>query len=74
MSTKMILVKTDPVTEVLKSGNEDAIVQMLLIKHKALANAIMNADFYKIVGNKEFAATEQQRVDRLRRDIERLSK
>jgi len=63
MSTKMILVKTDPVTEVLKSGNEDAIV-----------NAIMNADFYKSVGNKEFAATEQQRVDRLRRDIERLSK
>jgi len=59
MSTKMILVKTDPVTEVLKSGNEDAIVQ---------------ADFYKSVGNKEFAATEQQRVDRLRRDIERLSK
>ena len=41
---------------------------------KHFANAIMNADFYKSVGNKEFAATEQQRVDRLRRDIERLSK
>ena len=54
----MILVKSDHVTEVLKSGNEDAIVQMLVIKHKALANAITNADFYKSVGNKEFAATE----------------
>lgn len=74
MSTKMILVKSDHVTEVLKSGNEDAIVQMLAIKHKALANAIMNANFYKSIGNKEFAATEQQRADRLRKDIERLSK
>lgn len=74
MNATISLIKSDMVTEAIKSGNTSKIAQLIADKKKALANAIENANFYKSIGNEEFAATEQQRANRLAKDIERLSK
>lgn len=67
------LVKSDMLTEVIKSSRKKAIAQMITEKEKAFANATANADYYRSVGNDEFADNEQQRADRLARDIEKLN-
>lgn len=68
------LVKTDSLTELIKSGNISEIKQMIETKKKALAEAVENADFYKSIGNDEFASSELARVNLLTRQIDKLEK
>ena len=46
----------------------------MISKRQALADALENVDFYKSIGNMEFAANEQNRAKLLQRQLEMLNK
>ena len=47
---------------------------MISQKQKALAEALENVEFYKSIGNMEFASNEQNRANLLQRQLEMLNK
>jgi hypothetical protein len=47
---------------------------MISKKQQALAEALENVEFYKSIGNMEFAANEQNRANLLQRQLEMLNK
>lgn len=68
------ILQADMITEVINNGNLTEIEYILLVKEKALTNAIEVAEFNRSIGNNEFAEVEESRARRLKRDIERLKK
>lgn len=66
--------QADMITRVINNGNLTEIEYILLVKEKALTNAIEVAEFNRSIGNNEFAEVEECRARRLKRDIERLKK
>lgn len=64
--------KNTSLDDLIDSGNDSAIRDMIAKKEKALNEALDNIAFYHEMGNTDFATEEQGRVDKLRRDLEKL--
>ena len=60
--------------EMAKRGNNSEISSMISQKHQALAEALENVEFYKSIGNMEFAANEENRAKLLQRQLKMLNK
>lgn len=58
----------------MKRGNNNEISSMVSQKRQALAEALENMEFYKSIGNMEFAANEQNRANLLQKQLEMLNK
>lgn len=74
MKTEFYKVRGTELEEMAKRGNSNEISSMISQKRQALADALENVDFYKSIGNMEFAANEQNRAKLLQRQLEMLNK
>ena len=74
MKAEFYKVRGTEMEEMMKRGNNNEISSMISKKQKALAEALENVDFYKSIGNMEFASNEQNRVNLLQRQLEILNK
>lgn len=66
------LVKNTALEELPESGDKQAINKMIAEKERAFTNASENAEFYRSIGNDEFADTEQTRANRLEKELAQL--
>lgn len=57
----------------IESKNHEAISEMIYAKQIALAEAIDNVDFFTKRNMLEYASTEKARVERLQKDILKLT-
>lgn len=74
MKAEFYKVRGTEMEEMMKRGNNNEISSMISKKQQALADALENAEFYKPIGNMEFAANEQSRANLLQRQLEMLNK
>lgn len=74
MKAEFYKVRGTELEEMIKRGNSNEISSMISQKQKALAEALENVEFYKSIGNMEFASNEQNRVNLLQRQLEMLNK
>lgn len=74
MKAKFYKVRGTEMEEMMKRGNNNEISSMISKKQQALAEALENVEFYKSIGNMEFAANEQNRANLLQRQLEMLNK
>lgn len=74
MKAEFYKVRGTELEEMIKRGNNNEISSMISQKQKALAEALENIEFYKSVGNMEFAENEQNRANLLQRQLEMLNK
>lgn len=66
------LVKKTDLEELIESGNEKAIIEMIKLKEAALKDALENAEFYRSINNAEFANNEQSRANLLTKQLSKL--
>lgn len=71
-SAVCVLVKKTDLEELTESGDQKDIIEMIEAKERAFTNASENAEFYRSIGNYEFADTEQTRANRLNKDLAQL--
>jgi hypothetical protein len=74
MKAEFYKVRGTEMEEMMKRGNNNEISSMISKKQQALAEALENVEFYKSIGNMEFAENEQNRAKLLQRQIEMLNK
>nr|DAQ05696.1 MAG TPA: hypothetical protein [Herelleviridae sp.] len=74
MKAEFYKVRGTELEEMVKRGNSNEISSMISQKRQALADALENVDFYKSIGNMEFASNEQNRANLLQRQLEMLNK
>lgn len=74
MKAEFYKVRGTEMEEMVKGGNNNEISSMVPQKRQALADALENVEFYKPIGNMEFAANEQNRANLLQRQLEMLNK
>lgn len=74
MKAEFYKVRGTEMEEMMKRGNNNEISSMISKKQQALAEALENVEFYKSIGNMEFASNEQNRVNLLQRQLEMLNK
>lgn len=74
MKAEFYKVRGTELEEMIKRGNSNEISSMISQKQEALAEALENVEFYKSIGNMEFASNEQNRVNLLQRQLEMLNK
>lgn len=74
MKAEFYKVRGTELEEMVKRGNSNEISSMISLKRQALADALENVDFYKSIGNMEFAANEQSRANLLQRQLKMLNK
>lgn len=74
MKAEFYKVRGTELEEMIKRGNSNEISFMISQKQKALAEALENVEFYKSIGNMEFASNEQNRAKLLQRQLEMLNK
>lgn len=74
MKAEFYKVRGTELEEIVKRGNNNEISSMISQKQKALAEALENVEFYKSIGNMEFANNEQNRAKLLQRQLEMLNK
>lgn len=74
MKAEFYKVRGTEMEEMMKRGNNNEISSMVSQKHQALAEALENVEFYKSIGNMEFASNEQNRANLLQRQLEMLNK
>ena len=65
MKAEFYKVRGTEMEEMMKRGNNNEISSMISKKQQALAEALENVEFYKSIGNMEFAANEQNRANLL---------
>ena len=58
--------------ELIEINNQQSIREMIEAKERAFSEASENAEFYRSIGNDEFADTEQTRANRLKKDLDQL--
>ena len=58
--------------ELIEINNQQSIREMIEAKERAFYNASENAEFYRSIGNDEFADAEQTRANRLKKDLDQL--
>lgn len=63
MKAEFYKVRGTEMEEMMKRGNNNEISSMISKKQQALAEALENVEFYKSIGNMEFAANEQNRAN-----------
>lgn len=64
MKAEFYKVRGTEMEEMMKRGNNNEISSMISKKQQALAEALENVEFYKSIGNMEFAANEQNRANK----------
>lgn len=74
MKAEFYKVRGTEMEEMMKRGNNNEISSMISKKQQALAEALENVEFYKSIGNMEFASNEQNRANLLQRQLEMLNK
>lgn len=74
MKAEFYKVRGTEMEEMMKRGNNNEIFSMVSQKRQALAEALENMEFYKSIGNMEFASNEQNRANLLQRQLEMLNK
>lgn len=74
MKAEFYKVRGTEMEEMMKRGNNNEISSMVSQKRQALAEAFENVEFYKSIGNMEFASNEQNRASLLQRQLEMLNK
>lgn len=74
MKAEFYKVRGTEMEEMIKRGNSNEISSMISKKQQALAEALENVEFYKSIGNMEFAVNEQNRANLLQRQLEMLNK
>lgn len=74
MKAEFYKVRGTEMEEMMKRGNNNEISSMISKKQQALAEALENVEFYKSIGNMEFASNEQNRAKLLQRQLEMLNK
>lgn len=74
MKAEFYKVRGTEMEEMMKRGNNNEIFSMISKKQQALAEALENVEFYKSIGNMEFAVNEQNRANLLQRQLEMLNK
>ena len=73
MKAEFYKVRGTEMEEMMKRGNNNEISSMISKKQQVLAEALENVEFYKSIGNMEFAANEQNRANLLQRQLEMLN-
>ncbi|WP_443146933.1 LPD29 domain-containing protein [Parabacteroides caeci] len=58
--------------ELIEINDQQSIRGMIEAKERAFFDASKNAEFYRSIGNDEFADTEQTRANRLKKDLDQL--
>lgn len=58
--------------KLIEINDQQSIREMIEAKERAFYNASENAEFYRSIGNDEFADTEQTRANRLKKDLDQL--
>lgn len=58
MKAEFYKVRGTEMEEMMKRGNNNEISSMVSQKRQALAEALENVEFYKSIGNMEFASNE----------------
>lgn len=74
MKAEFYKVRGTEFEEMIKRGNSNEFSSMISQKQKVLAEALENVEFYKSIGNMEFAANEQNRANLLQRQLKMLNK
>ena len=74
MKAEFYKVRGTEMEEMMKRGNNNEISSMISQKQKALAEALENVEFYKSIGNMEFASNELNRANLLQRQLKMLNK
>ena len=74
MKAEFYKVRGTEMEEMMKRGNSNEISSMISQKKQALADALENVEFYKSIGNMEFASNEQNRANLLQRQLKMLNK
>jgi len=74
MKAEFYKVRGTEMEEMMKRGNNNEISSMISQKQKALAETLENVEFYKSIGNMEFASNEQNRANLLQRQLKMLNK
>lgn len=74
MKAEFYKVRGTELEEMIKRGDNNEFSSMISQKQKALAEALENVEFYKSIGNMEFASNEQNRANLLQRQLEMLNK
>lgn len=74
MKAEFYKVRGTELEEMIKRGNNNEISSMISQKQKALAEALENVEFYKSIGNMEFASNKQNRANLLQRQLKMLNK
>lgn len=69
---KATLTKKTDLEILIESCDKNAINALIEQKEIALKDASENAEFYRSIGNSEFADNEQSRANRLMRDLSKL--
>lgn len=72
MKAEFYKVRDTEMEEMIKRGNKEEISVIIAKKKMALEEAKENVSFYKEIGNAEFAANEQARVNLLERQLNQL--
>lgn len=72
MKAEFYKVRGTEMEEMIKRGNKEEISVIIAKKQMALEEAKENVSFYKEIGNSEFAASEQVRVNLLERQLNQL--
>lgn len=73
MKAEFYKVRGTEMEEMMKRGNNNEISSMISKKQQALAEALENVEFYKSIGNMEFASNEQNRANLLQRQLKMLN-
>lgn len=69
---KATLARKTELEMLIESRDTSAINALIDQKEIALKDASENAEFYRSIGNSEFADNEQSRANRLMRDLSKL--
>lgn len=72
MRVEFYKVRGTEMEEMIKRGNKEEISVIIAKKQIALEEAKENVSFYKEIGNFEFAANEQARINLLERQLNQL--
>lgn len=72
MKADFYKVRETEMEEMIKRGNKEEISVIIAKKQMALEEAKENVSFYKEIGNFEFVASEQARVNLLERQLNQL--
>lgn len=72
MKATIELMKKTSLEEAIENKDNSALIALIERKEAALEEAQENAEFYRSMGNAEFADNEQSRANRLMRDLKKM--